>query len=334
MKKNNLLHALNKIAIRFQIDPSNSVGQAAKLSSITNVLSKIEQTYQKFIEIELLKNEAFSRVAKGNPMLVQIFHKDLELIAVDVDFKGFAVALAPNILQKNQLIFSDTSMELKRTAFDNFKNLVTGDFRSIKYIKQIEARYTPQERAKIYRPLFNALSPDYKLNIQDANKKTIRTIVKPENKKLLEFYLPTPPKVSTSSKHKTVLAYVDLNQMGDEIKFSSRHINKIYHIEELQYDTYPYTPQVIEVDDFKVEFHEKIYCEVHYQNDKYLITNSLLDISVGGNSREAAIDLFNTVVVDLYKNYDSAVLENLSEEEKSIKERLFRITKAINIPQL
>lgn len=331
MQKNNLLNALTQIAIRFQIAPHHSIGHAAKLSSITTVLSKIEHTYQKFIEIELLKNSAFSRVFKSNPMLIQLFIKDLELLAVDVNFRGFELALAPNILQKNQLIFSDTSMELKQTVFDNFKRLITGDFRSTTYIQWIESRYTAPERLRIYRPLFNALSTDYKLNILDKNQKAIRTIVKPEHKQLLDFYLPTPPKATTPSIHKTVLAYVDLNQTGDEIRFSSRNINKIYHIEELQYDTYPYTPTQIEVEDFIIEFHEKLVCEVAYQKDKYLINNDLLQINVMGKTRAVAIQNFDRTVVELYQKVQVTPEEKLTKDNKLIKEQLFRITKATQL---
>ncbi|MFK7933395.1 MAG: hypothetical protein AB8G22_07785 [Saprospiraceae bacterium] len=323
MPKNDLLAALNKIAFRIQIAPANSPGHAVKLQQITQVLTKIEQVYQRFVAIELLKNETFSRAGKDNPFLIQLFQRDLELLTVDADYQRFTLALAPNILQKNQLIFSDTSMEIKRTTFKHFKKLLTGDLRSTKYREWIAARYEPQERARIFRPLFQALQPDYKLNVQNAGKKTVRTIVKPENKSLLDFYLPTLPKEEIEPRHKTVLAYVDINQLGDEIKFSSRHINKIYHIEELQYDTYPYAPSEIEMDDFKIEFHEKLVCEVNYQDEKYTISNKILNITATAVSREEVELGFNEKIKAFYSD-----LENQSSE---VRETAFRITKAVQL---
>lgn len=327
MEENTLLNELREIALRIQIDPKESIGHAAKLDSILKVLSQIKKSYENFLEIELTKNEEFNRISKNSSSILEFLLQELELIAVDVDFGSFEIALAPDVVQKGKILFSDFAMELKESSFKSYKELINGDFRDLKYMSAIGNKYTEEERRKIYKPIFNLTSPDYKVNIKDRDGKVARTIVRPSKEKQ-RFYLPRVPReLVEDDTSKTVLAYVDVNKEGEEIKLSTRNIKKIHYVEELEHDTYPFTPIEIVFEDFIVEFHERLKCEVTYEDDLYFVANEDLGITAWGESRELAEEAFRFNVYSIYKNFYSEAEENLSNDAIELKELLFRITK-------
>lgn len=326
MDNNPILEKLRAIAIRFQIAPKKSVGHAAKLDSIIKVLTDIKKAYQNFLKIELLKNQEFRRLAKNNDSLVNLLIKDLELIAVDIDFGSFEIALAPDIIQKNVLLFSDFAMELKTKSYYAFKDLIEGDFRDYNYITNIGKRYTEEERKQIYQPILSLTNEDFKVNIKDNEGKIVKTITRPGKEKE-RFYLPKLSTETPESVKKTVLAYIDVNPEGEEIKLVKKNIRKIHYIEELQHDIYPFAPIEIAHENFLVEFHQQLRCDVSFEDNIYTIRNAPLDITSTGKTREEAEDAFRANIYRLYNDYFFQEDKNLSEEGKKMKEELFRITK-------
>ncbi len=58
---NNLLEGLKKIALRFHIDPKNTIGHAARVETVIKVLSDINKSYKNFLEIEFKKIQTSSK---------------------------------------------------------------------------------------------------------------------------------------------------------------------------------------------------------------------------------------------------------------------------------
>jgi len=321
---NNLLHELKKIAIRFHIDPQNTVGHAARVGTIIRVLSDVNKSYKNFLEVEFNKNENFVKVYEKNDKILSTFLDELDLLAVDLNFSSFDIAVAPNIVGSQSSLFKDDVLIWKKDSFESYKTLITGDFSNPKYMKEVSDKYSDIERKQIYKPLFSSIgtSNQYKINIKNNAGKVVRTLRKPTNEKI-KFYLPKIENTKKIATEKTVLAYIKMKDRGEEdFDIKKGNIKEVLHVEELEYDTYPFSPDYVEFDGTAFILDRELSCEVSYEENNYILRNEEFDLTVWGDSREEVEEAFSFSFYSLYLNFYSESDNKLSKKAQILKQKL------------
>lgn len=325
-----MLEELRRIAFRFQIDPQQTAGHTARLSSVITVLNNFNTSFLNFIEIEFLKNDKFRAAYEKSPKVLDGLKKELELLVVDLKFSSFEAAVASNIVEPPSLFTTDID-DWKRNAFTEFKkNILFGNFEEPQYINQAISKYSPEERNRIYKPLFTASSSDrpFKLFLIDAKGKKLN--LRQPDKSFTDLYFPKKEKVK---KEKTVYRfakiYAKIGGKDASADLSKKDIKKVLLIEEMEHGTYPYSPDIIKYDEKLYVLHDKLSCDVNFENQAYVITFPPLDICVWGTAREEAEAAFNFTFHALYQNFGLEQDEALSDEAIVLKNKLLTIVKAI-----
>lgn len=98
---------------------------------------------------------------------------------------------------------------------------------------------------------------------------------------------------------------------------------------DLEHDTYPFKPNIIRYDNFIFVLNSRLECVVDYEDDSYAIKNTLLDISVWGDTREEAETAFAFSFYALYENFAVENDAKLSKESKDLKTKLLKLVKTV-----
>ncbi len=319
---------LLKIAMRFQIESDLGFDGAVSIADVLKVLNNVYRSYQNFIEIEFFKNENLTKAYHKNDSVLKTIKKDLDLLVVDLKYGSFDTALAPVINNNGSTLFKDEINEWKNKSYSYYKdNIFTGDFDNLKYIKGLEHLYSEDERAKIFAPLFSSVreAKHYKVNIKNSEGNVQKRLVLPEES-IISFYTPKIERPKEKD-YKTIQAYMQVAKEGDGYDLKKGNIKKIYYLEELEHDTYPYKPDIIKFDNIIYNLKEKLDCNVAFEDDNYILTNELFDITVWGDTREEAENAFCFTFSALYQNFAKESDDKLTEEAKTIKERLLQLVK-------
>jgi len=325
-----MIEKLKDIAFRIHIDPVNSVEHAAKVETVIKVLSDIFQSYNNYLEIEFLKNEEFRKAYEKNKKVLDTIKEELSLLVVDLNYSSFEAALAPDIVELNPTIFNDSIMDLKREAFDDYKEtIISGDYENANYLQKISKRYNDEERVKIFKPLFSSFGDgkEYKVNINDKDHKIIKTLTLPEKRK--EFYIPKVAVEKHVPEFTTVQVFAKMNKQGDITHLKTQSLKKILYVEELEHDTYPFKPESIKYQNLKFDLNKSLECVVEFEDDNYIIKNEELDLIVWGATREEVEDAFNFSFYSLYFNYYLEDDSKLSDEAILLKNKLQAIIKSV-----
>lgn len=323
------IESLQDIAFRFQIDPTATIGHAARVSSVITVLSAINQSYINFLEVEFFKNQEFAKVYATNPKVLDSLKADLELLLVDLKFGSFEAAAAPNVLETT--LFNESVNSWKRKTFTDYKeDILYADYYDIKYLRRTIDRFTDEERSKIFKPLFAAVSPDrpYRLNILDKQGKTRKILSQPKN--WIDFYVPKQERNAQIEDEFHTVSFVAQVRKNDDIEgynLSKRNIKQVLFAERLEYETYPYKPKVLQFEDVIYVLSEPLVCEVSYEDESYIIRNERLDLTVWGDSREEAETAFSFAFHSLYQNFAEEADGQLSDDAKSLKSDLSSLVK-------
>jgi len=325
-----MLEELRRIAFRFQIDPQQTAGHTARLSSVITVLNNINTSFLNFIEIEFLKNDKFRAAYEKSPKVLEGLKKELELLVVDLKFSSFEAAVASNIVEPPSLFTTDID-DWKRNAFSDYKkNILFGNFEEPQYMTRIIEKYTPDERSRIYKPLFTASASDrpFKLFLIDPKGKKLN--LRQPDKSFTDRYFPKKEKVK---KEKTVYRfakiYAKIGGKDASADLSKKDIKKVLLIEEMEHGTYPFNPDIIKYDEKLYVLHEKLDCEVNFENQAYVISFQPLNLCVWGTTREEAEAAFSFSFHALYQNFALESDHALSEEAIVLKNKLLTIVKAI-----
>lgn len=329
-----MLDKLIKEAFRIHIEPFKTVEHAAKVDTVVKVLSDIGQSYNNFLEIEFFKNPDFVKVYETNNKVLETIKEDLSLLIVDLDFGSFEAALAPNLTQVHSPFFKDEVLEWKNEIFDSYKEeIIEGDFDNYNYMSKIGKRYNPEERIKIYKPLFSSFGTgsEYKINLKDNNKKITRTLRQPKNNR--QFFVPKVIKEKEKlPEYSTIQVFAKVKREDgnkESIKINTKTLKEILYLEELEHDTYPYKTDLIRFDGKIYVLNKKIEAKVDFEDDNYLITNNDLDIVVWGDTRKEAEEAFAFSFYSMYINYCLEEDENLSNEAISLKKYLKELVKSV-----
>ncbi len=329
-----MLNKLKEIALRFQIDPLQTIGHAAKVNTVLKVLSDINRSYYNYLEIEFLKNPSFKKAFDKNAKILDAVKEDLDLLIVDVKFSSFETALAPNILDNQTSIFHNEVKEWKSETFQSYKDdIILADYSNIKHQKKIIERYTEEERVKIFQPFFNSLGDgkSYKINIKGEDGKT-KKILNPPVKDKLFIYIPKITPIQEElpeEKNYIVYAKIRKDGKGENVNFNKKSIKKVHYMEELSYDIYPYKPNLLQYANLIFILNTKMDCVVLYEENTYVIECPELDIVVWGESREKVEEAFEFSFYSLYLNFYSEQDKKLSKDAIILKKKLKSLIKSV-----
>lgn len=325
-----MLDELRDIAIRFQIDPVSTVGHAAKLDSVIKVLSKLNESFNNFLEIEFLKNEDFNKIYQENPSVLKAIKDELDLLIVDLKFSSFEAALAPNISNNQISLYKNDVLEWKKDTFLEYKeNIILADYNNINYIETINLRYDEEEKNRIFNPLFHSFGVNnlYGVNLKDNAGKVIKSFIQPDKSKL-PFFISKTKKSQQVLETGTFQVFVKAKKIDGKLDFKKSDISKFLYFEELEHETYPYKPNLIKFDGHIYSLSENLSCEIDFQDGIYIIKNDYLDIIAWGQSREEVEEAFNFSFHSSYINYALENDEALSDEAKELKHKMNKLVKA------
>jgi hypothetical protein len=328
-----ILKKLQDLAIKLQIEPLLTVEHAAKVNTIIKVLQDFNKSYTNYFEIEFSKNESFQKIVASKPHVFEAIKEDLELLAVDVNFGSFEISISPNLASRQITLFNDEVEHWKKEKYLDYKeNIVYADYDSSGYINELTKKYTDDERHKIFQPLFSSVGDgkNYRLNLKN-NKGNVQKVLYLPKKELLPIYVAKPEKRLSISDEKTIMAFMKIKKEDGEVNLKKSAIKKVYYLEELEHDTYPYKPDIIKIDDTVILLKEKLGCEVEFTDDLYYIKYSPLDICVWGNTREEAEEAFNFSFNTLYEDFAKEHDKNLTVKAKDLKIKInLLIDKVLN----
>ncbi len=324
----NNIDQLKKIALRLRIDPIGTVAHATRVKTITKILSDLNKSYQRFIEIEFFKNEAFKEINEAKSSAFVSLKNDMELLIVDIQFDKFEISVAPAIAEVATL-FKDEVEAWKRESFFRYKTLLSSDFRNLKYMELIEKWYDKQERSQIYKPVFDLIHQDYKLHIVNNEGKALNSIVRPDKNKM-KFYIAPKEQVPVKQEERTYLAYLKLKKKGDQIDFKKSSIKEVFYFEEMQYDVYPYKPDFIQLDGASIFLNKILQCDVKYNKGRYIISSEDLNVVVSADTREAAEQDFENSFYKLYLDFTKAKPKDLSPADKVRRKKLLAMVKSVS----
>lgn len=326
-----MLDDLRKIALRFQIDPENNIGHAAKVENVISVLANLNKSYKSFIKIELSKDDKYQKVFKNKKKIYEKFLRELELLIVDVKFDSFNSAIAPNIVSNQVPMFKDNTFIWKTTKFSEYKDfIVGGNYDDPEYINLISQKYTINERAEIFTPIFKSIDSNnnYCVNLLSFENKPIKKLLKPKQEKIKYYIENQKQEVQPEEKIINTFLKIKPNKDGTfDIKKSN--VKEVLFVEELAHDTYPFQPDTIRFLDKLYILNAKLDCDVEFVENQYIIKNEKLDICVWGESRTEVEEAFSFAFCSLYNNFAQEIDNNLTEEAIILKNELKKIVKKV-----
>lgn len=177
---------LSKIdyAIRIRLESLDPESSSVTFETLIKVFNKIKRSFLNFVEIEFLRNTNFKTIYQNKPRVLENFKKDFELTVQNIDIDRLTAAIAPDIAEYNETLFPHEILLWKWEKFNSFKeDVIYGDYHNPVFIKLIAEKYNQEERVKIFKPIFDAISYDkeYKVIFIDSTTNSVRMFVPPHD---------------------------------------------------------------------------------------------------------------------------------------------------------
>lgn len=323
------LEKLKELAINFKIEANDKLEKVVPLETIVKVLSDINQSFKQFVEYEFKNHPLYYDFFEKNPKILADFISSLELLIVDAKIGSYQSAIAPNLIEIENPLFKDEVLDFKKTAFINYKTDVTYlDFQNQEEINRIVSKYPEEYRIKIYKPYLNAYSSEnkYSILLLDKFDRPIRNLVPPDELRKKQI-IPSFKSPKPLKKNQVIKGYFLVNSEGDRIELNKTNIKKVYDIEILEHDTYPYKPLNISFENHVFILNDRLACEVEFENNSYIIRNNDLDLTAWGDSREEAEEAFSFSFYSLYINYVMEAEDKLSVKALELRNKLHSLIK-------
>lgn len=323
---------LRRQAVHLQIEPHNTYAHATRMSHVIQVLSRLQRSFDRFIRVELHKQEEFQPILAHNPDLEKQIAKDMEWLVVDLNFSSFGFSIAPNLNMSQMSLYNDKVEEWKATLFPTFRDVfLLGDYDEPGYQSGIKVRYKKAERRQIFDPLFKAIGDgsDYFLNMQDGMGRTIRRLYRPD-KRSEQVLVPKLSKSRVDVPTKIIMAALEIPITVNIRDVRRLNVKDIKYSEELQHEVYPYRTSRIVRGDEKLNLSLNIKAEVGYleETDRYTITYPPLEIFVEGDTREEAEEAFQQAFFSKYEQYVLPDKEPTSKHGRKLREAFMELLAA------
>lgn len=324
---------LREDSIYIKLQSDKKFGGAIDINSLIKALNSLNQSYKKFLEIELSKSPDVRNITKTGKKELHDFIDESELLIVDLDFASFGAAISPNTATTQNYSNIKNSISLKKEAFNTYKNDVLGfNYNDNQFIKRITDKYTPEERNEIYKPIVDNLIYSKKFRLyHGTDKKKLKIVPSTLKHGIVEklIYKPSSKKVLSTNDENMYIMYVtsgyENDLFGKKPKFS-----KVLATTKLDKAVYPYQLNEIRVNNLVLQFKNRLSAEVSFEDEMFFITYPDLNIEVWGDSREEAEEAFNFALQSIVRNIYYEKDENLTERATQLKEHLNELFKPSN----
>lgn len=226
------LASLRKKAFYLKFSPQNQkYADTIGLNELaSDLLSNISSSFKSFLKADFF--EQFKEIKNDNTKLKSIFNKilpNLDLRMVDLKYGSFEVGLAVDKLMKGEI----DDKEIKKWAVNvgyKYKDRVLDEDYSKDSINRILENYAPEDRKKIYNPIFKITeNPNYNLQVKNSKKENYNTI-KIKDKSIIERIAPPTiilekPEESKEYQIIQVTTVVDKNKTSNTIKLENTLFN-------------------------------------------------------------------------------------------------------------
>ena len=297
------LKTLRELSLTFKIKPQHAIGNAAGIDTIIKVLSDVRRSFLGFVEVEFLRETENRNAYEKDKSILADFLKHSELLMVDVRFGSLQASVAPNVLELDNPLFKDELLKWKREKFNVYKHDVFGkDYNRSDDVRDILQNYSPAERAKIYRPVFDAVAGKHTIQVIDNAGRITNVLHAPDEVRRIQL-LPPVAKSAEKPIQKNVVGYFKVLTDGTTVEWRKSNIKKVYDIDFLEHDDYPFKPDAIRHEHRTFVLKRKLVCDVRFEEDIYFISQEELNIAVWGKTREEAEAAFAFSFNALYENY-------------------------------
>jgi len=318
------LEHLREIALTLKLDPIGSIGHAASVSDVIQVLSGVKESYRNFLKIALSKKFPEN---KNLDLEVDDFVSRTELLIVDTKFSSYQNSIAPNVQDNIYSLFGNSKeFSTQEQIFDDYKDqVIYSDVNNYQDLQTLKKKYSAVERQMIFEPLFKA-SSNKKFNVFVwEGKKEKRKIIKPRTEFQTYFKVPKINKIEIPAKYYQF--YARVSESGNIINKNS--IKDIVYYEALEHETYPFKPDVLTFGKYVFKLKKKLECSVHFEDDLYFIENENLDVTVWAKTREDVEKAFNFEFYSLYVNYALEFDDNLTDKAISLKNKILSLIETV-----
>lgn len=322
---NNTLDAQRATALKLHIEPVEAGQQAALASSIAKVLSDLVASYESFLLAEFLLVPAFKAAYEANNQVFDTIKQNMALRAVDLSFASCDVMLAPTLSEETPELFDNQVKNWEREVFPVYRDeIVDTDLNDTQVLGRVIERYTPEQRAGIFRPLMSMIGDGSKYKLSAGRGAVAERRLRKPNKELIKVYVPkVVAEVPAPPADKNIVAYMQVRTKGNGIPDLSRKgIKQVFYTEEVENGLYPFKPDTLRFNGYTFILNKKLNTSISYNDGLFYLENEELDIMVWGKSREEAEEAFAFSFYSLYINYAMEDDENLSPEAIDLKQTL------------
>jgi hypothetical protein len=324
------LNDLRDESIYIKVEAKDKIAGAIDVENLIKILSSINQSYKCFLEIEIQKDPNIKKTTDTAKKEIKQFIKESELLIVDLDFASFGAAISPNTIKNTPFSNIKNGLKLKKRTFEEYKaNVFYGDFKNEQFLKEIEKRYSEEERASIYKPLFSNIYTNKNVKFYSGrDKKHLRLFTRATlSKKVLGILNPEISKEREIVKdEETYAIYVTSSDEPDLFGKKPKY-TKVLATEKLERPVYPYQLNEIRVNANLYQFQKKLSAEVTFEEDMFFITHRDLNIEVWGDTRKQAEEAFNFMLGSIISNIYHEEDDKLTTKAQVLKSILKDIIK-------
>ncbi len=318
------INILRDNSVYIKLEANNSIGGAIDINSLTQALNSLNQSYKKFLEIELSKNPDVK--TQNNKKEFGQFIIDSELLIVDLDFASFGAAISPNTLTAKSYHTIKNSLEVKKQSFNSYKeDVLQFNYSDEKFVERITNKYTLEERNDIYKPIIDNLVNSSKFKFyHGANKQQLEKVPSQLKGNIIEKLISTVPSKKIELKKEEVM-YVMYVTSSDEVDLFGKKpkFSKVLATTKLDKPIYPYQLNELKYDSSIFKFKNTLSAIVDFEDDMFFITYPDLNIEVWGDDRNEAEEAFNFALQSFVKNI-------FFEKDKNLTDRAIRLKNHFN----
>lgn len=321
-----MLEILRERALHIKLEADKQFGGAVDIQSLLKALEAIKNSYDSYLDAELrsMVKGKFTKVAEKE---LKALKEESSLLVVDLNFASFGAALAPNsVTVSGKYTQIPDAFKAKENVFNSYKeDAFFADHNDPKVIDRIASKFTPEERASIFSPLYRNIfgAKGFTFNV-GRTATSLAPVKRKVSEKNLERLMPKAVKGPAAEPEKLVLMYATVE--GDPDLFGERKlkIKKTHAVQEMLRDTYPYQPLQVVHGGAKVVFNKPITATVEFVEDEeiYIVTYPDANITAWGDTREEAVEAFNFTFIQTVKTYLNEDNANLTPKAIALKKYL------------
>lgn len=320
-------------SIYIKLESDKKFGGAVDINSLIKALHSLNQSYKRFLEIELGKSSDVRTITKTGKKEFIDFIAESELLIVDLDFSSFGAAISPNTVTTAHYSNINNSLQLKKQSFNTYKqDVLNFNYNDNKFIDRITNKYSIEERRDIYKPIIDNLINSSKFKFYYGKDKQKLKKVPSNLKNSVVDKLISKPNVELDTPKDKENVFILYVTTSDEVDLFGKKpkISKLLASSKLDKPIYPHQLNEIKVSNSTLQFKNKLSADVTFEDDMFFMRYPDLNIEVWGDDRKEAEDAFNFALQSIIKNIYYEKDEKLTNRAIQLKKHLSSILKSAN----